>query len=232
VTVDAAAHPARYTPALLDVIADRLTGCRLILDPFAGTGERLALIAERSGSVAVGVEITAVFIERPDIVAAGDATCLPFADGTFDGGCSSPTYGNGMNDSFVSSAWETSRRHTYSHAMRARIGDREARLPARSTARWHFDTDAYRDLHVAAWGEVARVLRPGAPFVLNTKNSADRRRSGRVASSPVTAWHRAVLRSVGFDEVDRIEVTAAGLRHGANRDRVPVEDLTVFRRAL
>jgi len=110
-------HPARYTPALIDVIG-RALGPRLlidegndwrptIIDPFAGTGERLALIAEAAGARPVGVEITAAFIEHPCVI-AGDATRLPFASASFDGGCSSPTYGNGINDSFRSSASDTS----------------------------------------------------------------------------------------------------------------------------
>jgi hypothetical protein len=164
-------------------------------------------------------------------VIAGDATRLPFPAGTFDGGCSSPTYGNGMNDHFVSR--EDSVRHTYRHAVAARVGDREAQLPATSTARFLFDSPEYRALHVAAWSELHRVLTPGAVFVLNTKNvAADRRRGGKVACSPVTAWHRGLLTSLGFVERERVEVAARGLPHGADGTRLRVghEDLTIFTR--
>ena len=54
-----AKHPARYSPELLPVLADTLAGTvGVVLDPFAGTGERLAELAAMLPTARfVGIEL-------------------------------------------------------------------------------------------------------------------------------------------------------------------------------
>lgn len=230
-------HPARYSRELIPVIADMLRklpdGSR-ILDPMAGTGERLAELDVATGNRFrwEGIEIEPVWIVRNDYVRYGDATSMTgVRDDTYDAIVVSPTYGNGMNDYFR--AGDMSARNTYIHRARARAGTQELEFSEFNTSRYHFGTDGYNRLHLEAWAECARVLKPRGRFILNTKNGIGKaRRGGRNAAdmSRVTEWHIEALGLFGFVVVDQRQVPVRGLRQGANADiRVDHEDVTMLR---
>lgn len=231
----ARAHIARFTPVLVPVLADALRAHlkpgTWVIDPFAGTGERLAEIGELSRMNVYGIELTRQRIVRRDIVKVGDATKLAqyWRGGSWGGAVTSPMYGNGMCDYFVST--DDSVRNTVVHNLRAITGNPDLTLPRGSTARWLFDTPEYRDLHLQAYRGLYRVLKRGGVLVLNTKNCGDRRRGNSKASYAVTAGHIGMCLEVGFEVVDTTKVPVNGLRHGANRERaVDWEDVTVLRK--
>ena len=73
--------------------------------------------------------------------------------------------------------------------------------------------DDYRALHLAAWAEALRVLRPGGLLLCNVK---DHTRKGVVM--PVVLWHRSALAGLGFT-IEAVEaVSTRGMRLGANRE--------------
>jgi len=224
-----AQHPARYNERLISLftsILQREGAGGWLLDPMAGTGERLADLQDATGWHCYGVELEPVFIVRKDIVEQGDACNLRFDSGSFGAICVSPTYGNGMNDHFLSS--ETSARHTYVHRARAIRQEPSYLLPMNNTGRWHFDTAEYRILHEQAWRESVRVLRPGGIFILNTKNAVSRQR--RDTCYCVTAWHIGLLMELGLDYEAHHIVGLSGLTYGDNRERVQWEDVAVLRK--
>jgi tRNA G10 N-methylase Trm11 len=200
-------HPARYSSELLPLLTERLRGYRRILDPMAGTGERLAVLAADLAAEIVGVELEAEWAAcTPSIVRQGDSTSLPFADASFDAICVSPPYGNRMADTFAPG--DASRRYTY----RLSLG---RPLPPNSVAGLQWG-DGHRDLQRQAWVEAVRVLRPGGRFVLSV---ADHIRGG--VRQPVTAWHIDTLVGLGLRVVDTVEVVTPKLRHGSNELRCP-----------
>ena len=126
---------------------------------------------------------------------------MHYPDAMFDAICTSPTYGNRMADHHA--ARDASPRHTYRHTLGRPLH------PENSGAiQWG---PAYRAFHLTVWTETRRVLKPGAPFILNIK---DHIRRGQL--QPVTAWHIATLTALGFTLVERIDVPCPGQRHGAN----------------
>lgn len=211
-------HPARYTDALLPVLARGLTGCRCILDPFAGTGKVHDLAPLLPGARIFGSELEWEWAAwRPGKTAVGNALSLPFADGTFDGICTSPTYGNRLADhAKYSKIWS---RVTYTeHLARPLHPDNSGQL------QWGPE---YRQFHVDAWTEAWRVLAPGGRFVLNIK---DHIRGGVV--QPVTEWHIAALVSLGFSVLAHEHVATPSLRAGANAEaRVGYESVVVLHKA-
>lgn len=85
---------------------------------------------------------------------------------------------------------------------------------------------AYRELHRAVWLEVARVMKPGGLFLLNVKDFI---RDGRRVR--VSEWHRRTVVNCGFVQESTVLIPQPGLRHGANRERIPNELIYVMRRA-
>jgi SAM-dependent methyltransferase len=203
-----ARHPARFTSSIMPVLADAVTGYDRVLDPFAGTG-RIHVLA----NFTVGVELEPEWAAmHPDTI-VGDATTLPFGDASFDAVATSPTYGNRMADHH--SASDPSRRTSYTHNL-------GRRLHPNNSGAMHWG-EPYRQLHVAAWREVERVLRPGGRFVLNVK---DHLKAGR--RQPVTAWHVGVVLGLGFELYACVPVAVSGRRYGANRERIPYEVVLTF----
>jgi len=209
-------HPARFTGALVPVMARHLAGKKHILDPFAGVGGCYALAAHLPGALIVGVEIEPEWAAADTRTVCGDSLKLVELFGTerFDGVCTSPTYGNRMADHHE--ARDASRRNTYRHALGRQLN------PANSGAmQWG---DAYRAFHLAVWAQVYAVLQPGGVFVLNVK---DHYRRGEL--QPVAAWHIEAARACGFTLVAHDLVPCPGLRFGANgRLRVDNENVIVF----
>ena len=68
------------------------------------------------------------------------------------------------------------------------------------------------------------MAKTGARLVLDMKDSV-----WNNAVNPVTDWHcRALVEQFGWQIVERVNYQARGLRHGANRDRVPNASLIAF----
>lgn len=200
-------HNATYTAALLPIFANLLPKQGRLLDAFAGVGKIALLRAWLPELTFYGCEI-----EPEWATAANAAGChtplsstlhLPYAAGTFDAICTSPTYGNRMADHHE--ARDNSPRHTYRHTIGHPLH------PENSGAmQWGPE---YRAFHAAAWAECLRVLKPGGVFVLNIK---DHIRAGQII--PVTAWHVDTLLALGFKFAYFAHVPCPGQRHGAHGD--------------
>jgi hypothetical protein len=206
---EAVDHPARYSAPilarlaeLLDVEARAIGRPVVALDVFAGAGgiHRLA----RSNVATVGLELEMEWCRATSgPTVNGDATRLPIRAGSVDLIVTSPVYGNRMSDHHE--ARDGSRRVTYRHLLGRPLSPNNA-----GAMQWG---DDYRALHLAAWAEALRVLRPGGLLLCNVK---DHTRKGVVM--PVVLWHRSALDGLGF-AIEAVEaVSTRGMRLGANRE--------------
>ena len=206
-------HPAKYTDALLPVMAGMLDGCRLVLDPFGGTGKVVQLHHWLTGIRFLAGELEIEWA-RPGMVCQ-NSRHLPFATNTFDGCATSPAYGNRMADKLLRDPTTTK---TYACDLGHDLSPDNG-----GAMQWG---EAYRELHQAVWLECARVLKPGSPLVLNIK---DHIRKGK--RMYVTDWHVSALTSAGFELVLERRVECPGQRKGANSiARVPYESVIKFRK--
>lgn len=215
-------HPAKYSDALLPVLAEALAPCRYVLDPMGGTGKLVGIRDHGWHGVIYVNEIEPEWarlakLAGADYVTVGDAANLPYADGSMDAACWSPVYGNKMSEH---ADWKDgSKRLTY----KAYLG---RALHERNAGRFYFGTHGYADIHWRAYTKLVRVIRPGGRAVCNVKDFI---RGGEVVS--VSEWHRSVLEHLGFVLVDRLQVEVTGARFGANHDkRLDHENVFVFER--
>lgn len=207
-------HPARYSKQLLPIMASALAGYRHVLDPMAGTGERLLSIRPDAYLNEIQPQWAAISQQHTAFSFVGDALDLQWEDGYFDAVCTSPTYGNRMADHH--NAKDGSRRNTYTHTLGQTLQPNNS-----GVLQWG---DAYRRFHMKAWQEVWRVLRPGGRFVLNI---SDHIRKGEIVN--VSEWHTVYLQLMGFRLVEAHQVETPRQRHGRNGNlRVECEWVYVF----
>lgn len=224
-------HPATYTATIVECIAEVLDaefagrhGELRVLDPMAGTGKIFDLIP---GYTWYGVDLEQW--EGQDArVDIGDATALGHADGWFDAGVVSPTYGNGFADHHIPK--DASTRVSYFH----RIHGAGRTMDPRNSGWFHFggrgskrETAKYKLLHMKAWREVYRVLKPGGVFVLNVKNFYV-----KGEEVDVCTWHRDACLGIGFELLEARWVPVPGLKYGDAKTlkRVDHETVYVFRK--
>ena len=198
-------HPARYSKALLPVLARALDPAEefhRVLDPFAGVGG-VHVLAE-FGHRTVGAELEPEWAHaHPDTLCA-DAREVGrlFAPQSFDAVVTSPAYGNRMADAYAGDARGSTRR-TYRVAL-----GRELSAGSGASLQWG---EKYRQLHREVWAAVVPLLRPGGRFVLNMR---DHTRAG--VRQRVTDWHLAELAALGLELASTEEVPTPGWRFGAN----------------
>jgi tRNA G10 N-methylase Trm11 len=208
-----ASHPAKFSTPILERLADWLDDVEptdLVLDPFAGTG----LVHSLPGYT-VGIEIERDWAALSAGTIVGNAVALPFRDNAFDVVLTSPTYGNRMADHH--NARDASKRNTYRHTL-----GRPLHNDNTGAMQWG---PLYRRMHEMAWCEVRRVLKPGAPFVLNV---SDHIRAGRRIA--VCDWHTQTLLAIGFAFEVAHGIETQRQRFGANGAlRVDAEYLMLFR---
>jgi tRNA G10 N-methylase Trm11 len=259
-------HPARYSAEIVDVMVEELCARdwpgKLVLDPFAGTGERLGEIRDRVREhrrpkiQTTGVELEPEWVACAPFgdVLVGNSMYLPLKwSNRFGAVITSPCYGNRFADSHENRdkckrcdgegvVWslgdqgaqivcplckgsKLSVRRSYTH-------DLGRKLDPNNAGAMHYG-ERYRALHRAVWEEVFRVLKPGGLFILNIKDHVRDHKRIRVSE-----WHRRTILKLGFEVDGRgqhgmastILVPLGGLRHGANRIRIPNEIVYVFRK--
>lgn len=221
-------HPAVYSVNLIEplakVVREHAVGTEL-LDSFGGLGHRLAELAALAGLNPTAVEIEPGYFhlgETHPCVLEGDATALPWTVPIFGAAVTSPPYPNGCTDNFH--ARDASKRNTYVHRLRERMGPayhlRPTNLAGTNARRSPAALAAFYRLQRAAFAEVRRVLLPGAPYVVNTKDTPH---------EAYTAATRRQLVELGFEIVDTVAVVAKGLNHGSNQatGKADAEDITV-----
>lgn len=209
----------------------------VVLDPFAGVGGIHALRA--TGLIdTFGVELEPEWAAASEWTRVGDATDLAeWGDATVDVVATSPCYGNRMADhhdaqerctscSGTGQVAQSPGRGSDGHTECDRCAGSGQRDHRRITYRHRLGRDlsacsaaglqwgpAYRRLHIEAWQEALRVIRPGGLFVLNIK---DHVRGGKLQRVP--EWHVQTLQALGARLYRAQPIATAGMGFGANRD--------------
>lgn len=216
-------HPAQFTPSIITAFDGllELPAGSLLLDPFAGLGDRASEWCARRGWTFVGVEL-----EEWAGSVQGDATALPIRSDSIDGGFSSVTYANGLADPAL--RWSNPKgRRTYDLALGS---DLRPSNSGRCGLRGRGDRgyDAYLEIHRRAFAELYRVLKPGAPFLLNCSDVVADRSLRRVTGDNATLAVRA-----GFSIEGWHHVPTPRYRNGRNAEaRADHEDVVVLRKPV
>ena len=229
-------HPARFSDEIVDefrkILQDAYPewlGRPVLFDPFAGTGEALAALAAELDFPYGGVELQPEWINATNIV-CGDATDLkvypppPFVIIT------SPTYPNGMADSWV--ATDDSERNTYQWRLDRLVGkhvemhpNNQAQYGYRGTKRGGKSKRRSNYWRVA---EAAVVNWRWADMIL--LNVSDFKHSNGQREPLVMDW-RWLLKENGWLQQIEIGVDTRRNRNGANADqRVEHEVIVVAKR--
>ena len=185
-----------------------------ILDPMAGVGtiHQLAL----DGTIeTVGLEIEPEWAEQHPDTIEGDATTMPFPDGSFEVVCFSPPYGNRMADQFVSK--DGTRRMTYYHLLGRKLHENSA-----AGMQWG---DKYIKTMMEILVECKRVCVPHGVVIINV---SDHIRNHEVVH--VVDWYQDMMFKLGYKTLDDIQVETQRMRYGANHKlRVDYEHILVFK---
>ena len=214
-------HMTRYNPGIITAVQNRVGNSKMILDPMAGTLQRLSCLEkpDRGYHLVWGVELEQEWVDGypHERLMQGDAKDLPFGDQFFDAIVVSPAYGNRDSDR-TGEWWDNDDRKTYAGALGRNVSEGSGCVPY---------GDDYRYLHTLAWCESTRVLKAGGLFFLNIKNFI---KQGAIVR--VSQWHRSILRQIGLVEIDDTAVPSKGRYSGSN-SRIRAEDaekLYVFQR--
>lgn len=212
---DKVKHPAKFSNSIIEMLDQYVVPGRY-LDPFAGTGKVYRLVDhfrtwERE---IVGVEIEPEWANLDPRTVVGDALALPFADQSFSGIITSPTYGNRFADHHRNR--DGSVRRSYTHDLGRALHPNNS-----GSMQWGPE---YRKFHERAWVEATRVATRW--FFLNCKNHVRKKEV-----QPVTAWHVWTLEALGWEKVREIEVPVSGFGMGANHlARVDHESIVILQK--
>jgi hypothetical protein len=236
--VDKTPHPARFSTAVLDTMAELLhqeigkaevlTTPRAtprafsqlpinVLDPYAGVGG-VHELRDPGLIETIGVEIEPEWASQHPNTICGDTLRIDklFLPETFDAVCVSPTYANRMADHH--NARDGSRRITYKHYL-----GRDLHPSNSGQMQWGPD---YKLHHVEAWGLVVPLIKSGGVFILNVKDHI--RKWERVR---VTYFHVRTLTLLGLtvDYANDVHpVSTPGMKFGENREkRVPEGEFVI-----
>lgn len=232
-------HPAKYSAPVLEQITRILHDWATpgdVLDPFAGVGTLQRIVTDFPANVWCvelepewakqapsqhrvicddALKVMEHFARRGESGMQLNGVWWPTR---FDAVVTSPTYGNRMADKHTPGPGDTSRRHTYRHYLGRMLHPRNS-----GGLQWG---RKYREFHRHAWELVHVMLKPEGVFVLNV---SDHIRKGEIV--PVTLWHKAVCKTVGFELLDEIKVETPRMRHGENANlRVDHETILAFRK--
>ena len=201
-------HFAKYCDGVVRVVSERIPDGSRVLDPMAGTMERLRELErpEFGGHQVHGIELEPEWVNdyRHPRLIQGDARSMPYEGEFFDVVVCSPSFGNRMADR-TGTWWDSVDRRTYASAL--------GRNVSAGSACVQFTSPDYARLHLAIWAESVRVLKTGGLVFLNLK---DHVRGGKVV--PVTTLHRRLMSSLAMVEIGDTAVPAKGLPAGANHD--------------
>ena len=161
--VEVKPHPAVYTLGVVPTFAALLRrGPLRVLDPFAGHGH-IHKLRDLGDYSTAAVEMQEGWAAAHPDTLCGDSRSLPFDDDEFDAVATSPAYGNRLADYGLSgppadAALRRSYACSYGEPL---LEGNAAALP--------FGPE-YKEIHIAVWDEVVRVVRPGGVVLLNVKD--------------------------------------------------------------
>lgn len=241
-------HPARYSPPIIDLVADILRarwpdfmGRPIIHDPFAGTGERLHEMCNRDDMLWAysGTEIEECFIAAPGVF-QGDATDpdtypparLPAQTGAFGWIVfTSPVYPNGMADNHR--ARDSSNRRNYRAAKIKITGDADAGLEENNAGNFGYrgtKRDGNSARRINYWRIHEQAVRHWSSAQLAIVNVSDFIHSKNQVEPLVDDWIK-LLADHGWDDQQIHRVKTSRMRHGENREqRVDHEVVIVARK--
>lgn len=219
-------HPAPWSAEVLTKLGDVVPAGTRVHDPFAGTGERLGVMADVNGWRFSGTEIEPVFIVDPR-VKVGDATDRstyprrPFVIVT------SPVYPNGIADDF--NAQDGSTRRTYRSA-KAKLVGRDERLAANNMGAYGYRGQPFHSTNRMMYWRLAhdsvRCWSRADAVYLNVSDFI-----ARGEREPVVSQWIATLQIAGWQVVKSWPITTRRWRNGATRSaRVEVEHLVYLTR--
>ncbi len=223
-------HPAKYTDKFIPIFADILKDCKVVLDPFAGTGKisKIKNFGFKGKIICNEIEKDFADIEKNDLQIfgssvdewhIGDAENLNYLkDSSVDGICTSPTYGNRMADNF--NAKNGSRYITYTHCIGHKLQDG-------NTGKMQFG-EQYETKHERIYKELFRVLKNNGIFVCNVSNFI---KNGNEVN--VVGFHRKALEKTGLSFIEERKIETPRMGFGANREkRVKYESILIFKKNL
>ena len=216
-------HPAKFCDSMIPIFAEKLKDCKYILDPMAGTG-KIALIKEFGyrGLVCCN-DLEPEFTNHDysvDVWVYADAADLwMYNENTFDGICTSPTYGNRLADHY--NRKEFSKRFSYTFNLGHNLHEGNTGIMYWGKEYW--------DKHTQIWLECVRVLKDGGTFILNV---SDFIKNGLIV--PVVEWHTNVLTKwCGLNLIEDIWIDTPRMRYGQNgKARVEGEHILVFKKDI
>lgn len=215
-------HPARFSPAIVDALDVLLPAYAHVHDPFAGTGERLGELCDRTRRTFSGTEIEECFIVDPRVKPGNSADPRTYPIPYYSI-ATSPVYPNGVADGFKPA--DLSRRFTYRKAKMEATGDPDACLDPANMGRHSYRSGRaakYRYWEIAT--ACAAQWRFADCVVLNV---SDFIMAGRVV--PLVESWRLMLMSLGWCWDEAIQVPTPRIGYGANRDvRVDTESIIRF----
>ena len=209
-------HPAKYTDSFLPIFAEKLKECKVILDPFAGTGKIAKIKKHGFNGRIICNEIEKEWTGCRDVDEwhVCDAEKMDYlCDKSIDAICTSPTYGNRMADHFESK--DNSHRITYRHYLGKALNDE-------NTGRMQWG-DKYQEKHRRIFIEFKRVLKDGGILIINI---SDHIRAGKII--PVVRWYILELEKSGFSLLENLEIKTPRMKFGKNRRRVECENILIF----